>query len=614
MTTSKETINELLLKRLSEPDREVAYYAEAPEGGFRPISWAENRSLTLSLAAALADQGLQPGECVGILAEVRHEWVMCDFANLLARLITVGIYPTCTPDQVLYLLQHSECRALIISGAEALDRLAPTLTQCPSLSLIVTMDDDVDAPPGLNVTSLSTLVERGRALLEEHGEGPVLERAEAAEPDDLITLVYTSGTTGPPKGAMLTHRNLFHVTESVSQILDFGPDDRSIVYLPLAHILQRYSVYLGLRVGGMGYYSSRLTELGELLGEVKPTLLVAVPRVLEKIHARATARAAELGGVGQQVFHWAFDIGHQVASIKREGGEPNWFLTQRHKLADRLVLSKVRAKLGGQLRMVASGGAPLAVHLSEWFHAAGILVVEGYGLTETSAPASTGTHDTYRFGTVGKAIPQTDIAIADDGEVLVRGPGVFRGYFKNEEATAEAFRDDGFFHTGDIGELDEDGFLRITDRKKDILITAAGKNISPANIENLLKDHPLIGQAIVYGDARPYLVCALTLDPDEIEPWGREHGCAGISCEDLSRNADVLAQVEAHVTAVNARLARYETLKSWTLLDVPFTPDNGYLTPTLKLKRRVIVGDFGDQLEALYESNDSSGGGASPAR
>jgi len=600
---AKQTVNEIILNRVSDPAETVHGYCEGSEGGFRPITAGETRNTTLQIAAALHARGLAAGDRIAILAEVRHEWVVWDFANLLSRMVTIGIYPTSTPAQILYLLQHSESRVLVLENAEQLAILANILPECPDLRLIVCLDDDgiqADAS-GAEQIGISAFVEEGRAALQQSGEAAVIERAHAAEPDDIATLVYTSGTTGPPKGAMLTHRNLFHVTETVAGIMDFTPDDRSIVYLPLAHVLQRYSVYLGCRIGIAGYYTSRLKELGAILQEARPTVFVGVPRVFEKIHARALATAESMSPFRQRIFARAFAVGHRVAELRRTGRKPGLWLRIQHRIFDRLVFAKVRAKLGNRVRMAVSGGAPLSTPIALWFEAAGILVVEGYGLTETSAPATTGTAAAYKHGTVGRAIPDTEVRIAEDGEIEVKGPGVFQGYFKNEQATADAFTADGFFKTGDIGELDDEGFLKITDRKKDLIITAGGKNVAPANIENLLKEHPLIGQAMVYGDRRPYLVGAISLDPEEAGSWAAREGRPGNSLEELSRDEVVEAAIAKHIAATNGQLAPYETLKKWLIVPLPFIPENGYLTPTLKLRRRAIVETFGSDLDALYE-------------
>ena len=593
-----ETVTEVLLWRLRHDDREIAYHAELPSGGFRPVPAVEGRRETMALAAALPGLGLQRGDRVAILADTRHEWMRCDMANLLCGFVTVGIYPTCTVDQIRYILEHSGARVLIVQDADALARSAEAVRGSPVEAAFL-MDPGADSDVGVPVRSLEDLAVEGRERLDALGEEPIVREARKARPDDLLTLVYTSGTTGEPKGVMLTHRNLFHVTESVSHLIEFGPEDRSLIYLPLAHILQRYTLYLGLRVGGQGWYLSDIPRLGEVLGEVQPTILAAVPRVLEKIHAKAMARADELSRFRRRVFDWAFGIGHAVASAEREGREVDAWTRLRHRVADRLVFCKIKDKLGGRVRLVVSGGAPLAEHLSEWFHAVGLLVVEGYGLTETSAPATTCTQEAYRFGTVGRAIPDTDVVIADDGEILVRGPGVFTGYYRDEQATAAAFTDDGFFRTGDIGQLDADGYLRITDRKKNILITASGKNIAPQPLENRLKEHPLVGQAMVCGDRKPYLCALLTLDPETAPEWAEQHDIAP-DLATMAAHPAVLEAVGAWVESVNGQLARFETLKRWAVLPVAFEPENGYLTPTLKLKRRAIVQDFGDVIEQLY--------------
>lgn len=601
MSNPPRTVNEILLRRLAESGRDLAYYAEDGPGQYRPVYYAESRRWTLCVAAALRARGLAVGDRIGILARTRHEWVLADFGALLARCVTVGIYPTCTPDTVHYMLEHSGCRLLFVEDQTHLDAIAPGLAGLPDLTTLVSFEADTQLPEslsGFELLSFDALLAEGDALLES-AEGELLEHAAAAQPDDLMTLVYTSGTTGPPKGAMLTHRNLVTVCEDVAGMIAFQPGDRSIVYLPLAHILQRYTVYLGLSTGVTAYYLADIASLGEVLPIAKPTILAAVPRVLEKIHSKATARGAELAGIQRSVFDWAFDVGHQAAQVERGGTRPGFALRAQHRMADRLVFSKVREKLGDSVRLIVSGGAPLSPEISEWFHAAGMLVVEGYGLTETSAPATANTPHKYRFGTVGQALPSVDLRLDDDGEILIRGPGVFSGYYRDELATAEAFADDGFFRSGDIGAIDDEGYLRITDRKKNLIITAGGKNVAPANLENLLVHHPLLGGAMVCGDRQPFLTVLLTLDVEAAAVWAEARG-KDPALASLAEDAEMLAAVQAQVESVNARVARYESLKKWALLPVEWTPESGYLTPTLKLRRRAILADFGDIVDGFY--------------
>ncbi|MCP4870584.1 MAG: long-chain fatty acid--CoA ligase [Proteobacteria bacterium] len=596
----KETINEVILWRLEENPKGVAYYAEDETGGFRPVYVSEQRQRLLGTAAGLQARGLGKDGRVAILADVRHEWVQMDFATLLSRGVTVGVYPTCTPDAVQYMLDHAEVRWIAIEAIKYLEGLVDALNACEKLELVIAIEPDGTAPDGLTVPliTLDDLVAEGTAALDEEA---LKAHAREAEPDDLLTIVYTSGTTGPPKGAMLTHGNLFRTCQAVDGLLPTEDGDRGIVYLPLAHSLQRTTLYLGMWMGKVdGYYLSHIPRLGEVMPIVRPTMLAAVPRVLEKIHAKATATTDNLTGVKGAVFGWGFGIGRQYSALERTGTAPGWLLALQHRIADRLVLSKIREKLGGSIRFIVSGGAPLAPHISEWFHAAGMLVIEGYGLTETSAPATTNTPTNYKFGTVGQAIPGVQLKIADDGEVLIKGPNVFPGYYKDEAATAEAFNEDGWFHSGDIGEIDDDGYLSITDRKKNLIITAGGKNIAPSNIENLLKEHNLIGQAMVCGDAQPYLVALLALDPEDAVEWAEAEG---LDCADhaaLCTHPTVREAIESHLVDVNGKLARYESIKKWHLVDIPLDINGGYLTPTLKLKRRAILADFGDVVDGLY--------------
>ena len=604
----KETINGILLWRQQASEREVAYYAEGPSG-HRPVYYAESNRDARGLGLALRGLGLEKGDRVAILADVRHEWLNADIASLLVGLVTVGIYPMSTAEQAGYILGHSGAQVLFLDTQERLMDLATVLNGCPDLRTVVLLDP---LPPAdahaltRPLVAYPDLVAEGVAILEAEG-GVAIRRvrdwALEVEPEDTATLVYTSGTTGPPKGAVISHGNLFYVSRTVGDLLPVGPDDRSIVYLPLAHILMRYGSYLGMLTGVKGYYWKDVYTLPDALEAVQPTLLIAVPRVLEKIYAKAMGRAESLRPRQRAVFDWAFAVGRQAADMERRGLRPGWTLAARRRVADALVFSKVRAKLGGHVNLIVSGGAPLAPHISEWFHAVGILVVEGYGLTETSAPATTNLPDDYRFGTVGRAIPGTEVQIAGDGEILIRGPGVFSGYYRDDDATSAAFRD-GWFLSGDIGELADDGFLKITDRKKDILITAGGKNVAPSNIENLLKAHVLVGQAMVYGDRRPYLTAVLTLDPDELGGWFQEHGLefprGASAMEQIAAHPAVQEAIERHVVSVNAKLARYETIKKWKLLATVFDVDGGYLTPTMKMKRRVIASEFESVFEAFY--------------
>lgn len=598
-STRTATLNDIFLRRLEEAGRDLAYHTEEAPGQFRPVYWPEARRRVLSIAAGLRGLGVSRGDRVAILSEVRSAWVDIDFANLVGGTVTVGIYPTLPPDQVRYILDHAGAVCLFVESTAALAALAPALGTLSSLRTVVVLDPPHAATEGLRTLSWEELLRDGGAVLDTDGDGPWIAEARKARPEDLVTLVYTSGTTGPPKAARLTQANLHYVTETVSGLLHLGPQDRSIVYLPLAHVLQRYTIYLGLKLGLQAWYSRDLKRLPELLLRVRPTVLAAVPRVLEKIHARALATAEGGGPARKLVFDWAMGVGGLHAASSREGRSLGPLQHLQHLVADRLVFTRIREKLGGELKWVVSGGAPLAPAISEWFHSAGVLVIEGYGLTETSAPATTNLPEAFRFGTVGRAIPGTEVEIAADGEVLIRGPGVFAGYDRDEAATARAFDERGFFRSGDIGTLDGDGYLRITDRKKDILITAGGKNVPPANIEHLIKEHRLIGQALVAGDKKPYLVALIALDPDEAPLWAREQGLSD-DLAALSAHPAVLEAVGAHIAWTNGKLARYEQIKAWSLLPVPFTVENGLLTPTMKLKRREISAQFAEVLAQMY--------------
>lgn len=596
------TINGISLRRYDQIPDGIAWYQKSG-GTWHAVSTRETFNRAERIGMALLGSGTRPQDKVAIVANTRPEWVNVDSALLSIGAVVVGIYPTATPDQMAYILQHSEAQVVFLENAAQLTRLKPFLADLPQLRHIVLIDGEPERLPEalqsrLLLEGWQTLLLRGQQQAEAQ-PGVFRQNAEAVKPDDIATLVYTSGTTGHPKGAILTHRNFFEVVTAFSETFATKADEISLIFLPLAHVLQRFAVYLGMIIGGTGYFAEGLDRVQDNLGEVKPTVLASVPRILEKIHDKVMSTVEASSPLRQRIFHRALRVGQQYHHWQTQHGQQTprpLSLRVQYRLAEKVVFSKIKSRLGGRLDRMVSGGAPLAPHLSEFFYSMGILVIEGYGLTETCAPCTTNTPDAFRFGTVGRALPGVHIAIAEDGEILIKSPGNFIGYFKDPEATAAALKD-GWFYSGDIGELDADGFLRITDRKKDIIITAAGKNIAPQELENRLKQHRIISNVMIHGDKRPYLTALLTLDEEEVR---RLLGDSSSPLSALVHSARVQAEVKKVVDGFNASVAPYETIKKFQVLPDDFSVERGELTPTLKLKRKALTQHHQALLDGFY--------------
>ena len=452
----------------------------------------------------------------------------------------------------------------------------------------------------LTYADLDDLAARGRAYAAEHPNA-LREAGERIEEGDLFTYIYTSGTTGPPKGCMISHLNYYAMVAVVDDLPNFtGPGDSMLLYLPLAHNFGRLMHLSGAYVGYAIAFLPDPLQAAAALPAVKPTVFPSVPRVYEKIHTAVVAKFDAETGVKRKLIDWALDVGRRVSALRRAGKPVPRGLLVQHRIADRLVYAKVKDRLGGRLRLAISGGAPLSAEIAEFFHSIDILLIEGYGLTECTTAASTNTQEDYRFGTVGRALPGTELKLAEDGELLIRSETVFQGYYKDPEATAEVLGADGWLRSGDIAEIDADGFVTITDRKKDIIVTAGGKNVAPQNLENDLKASKFISQAMVVGDRQPYIAALITLDPEALPAWAEERGLP-TDMETLAGSDEVRALVQEIVDGVNAERSRYEQVKRFTILPRDFTMDDDELTPTLKLKRRVVAQHFGAELVELYE-------------
>jgi long-chain acyl-CoA synthetase len=597
----RQTIAHLIQWRVQESAQDVAYYVQRG-GSYEPVTYTENYTLVTNLAVGLVALGAVKGDRIAIISNTRAEWGQFDSAILSIGGVVVGIYPTSTAEQIRYILDHSETRLVIAENKAQYDKVR--LAEPEFVEKIVVMDSD-GLTPGVRLTpgdwlTLDEVATQGKFLLAQKPHLPD-ELRDAVQPDDMATLIYTSGTTGPPKGVVMRHNNLVQVAQTVAEFLGLHDQDVGVIYLPLAHSLQRVSNYVGTAVGITGYYLTDMSQLVEVCKVAQPTVLSAVPRIYEKIYTAVLTGIEQAPPRRQKLARTALAVGDEVARRRRSQQPIPFSLKLKHAVYERLVYRKLRAALfGGRMRYLSSGAAPIGLELLQFFDAIGLPIYEGYGLTETTSPITVNRPGEVKLGSVGRPLPNSQVKIADDGEILLQGPGVFTEYYKDPAATREVFTADGWFRTGDIGELDADGYLRITDRKKNIIVTAGGKNIAPANIENLLMAHPLISQAMVHGDRRNYLVALLTLDPEAVLAWATEHGKGTVAYEELTRDTAVTALVQTIIDKTNASLARYEQIKYFRILPEEATVDNGLLTPTLKLKRRELETRYGEWLDGMY--------------
>ncbi|MGH7469798.1 MAG: AMP-dependent synthetase/ligase [Longimicrobiales bacterium] len=561
--------------------------------GWQSISHAQLLDDVRSLSAALEAKGIKRGDRIGLLSENRPEWALTDYANICMGALTVPLYGTLPPNQIAFILKDAGARAVVVSNADQLAKIEQIQDELPALEFIIIFD--APATKAARVISLAELLATGRAARPD--EAAFRQRAQSARPDDLATLIYTSGTTGEPKGVMLTHNNLYSNVQAQAWLAAAQGGDLTLSFLPLSHVFQRLVDYCLFYFGTAIAYVSSFDDVSQALQEMKPTVVCAVPRVYEKSYGRIMAAT----GLRRRLVHWARQVALDWAQETLAGRTPSLALRMQHGVADRLVFSKVRARLGGRLRFFVSGGAPLSPQLALFFYGAGVLILEGYGLTETSPVTNVNRPDALRFGTVGKPVPGTEVAIAEDGEILVRGPQVMKGYYNNPGATAQAIDADGWFHTGDIGDIDEDHFLRITDRKKELLVTAGGKKVAPQPIENMAKQSRFVTDALLLGDKRPFVVMLVVPNFGSLESWAAEQQIRWSGRNQLVADAKVRSKLEQEVTQRLAGLARYEMPKRFLILDREFDIDRGEITATLKAKRRVIEKNFGPAIEALYQ-------------
>jgi long-chain acyl-CoA synthetase len=594
------TLTELFFEALEKFQRDDAYQVKR-DGKYQPVSHATVRERVRRLALGLQELGLVRGDRVAILSENRPEWAFADWACLSLGMADVPVYPTLPAAQITHILVNSGASAIFVSGDAQAAKIAEIRSETPGVKHVVTFSGT--KPAGVDHT-LAEVEAMGAAVDGAERAAKWKSDALAVKPGDLATLIYTSGTTGLPKGVMLTHDNLYSNVRTGLTVLPFTLADVALSFLPLSHVFERSGDYLFWTAGVSIAYAESIDTVPFNMSEVRPTLCMSVPRLYEKMYARVLENAISHGSAKKQILFWARAVADKWADETLAGRRPNPWLAMKYSLAQKLVFSKLKERTGGRLRYFVSGGAPLAPEINKFFYAAGLVILEGYGLTETSPVISCNTPESFRIGTVGKPFPGVEVRIASDGEILTRGRHVMAGYYQNEEATKEAIDPDGWFHTGDIGLLD-DGYLRITDRKKDIIVTAGGKNIAPQPIENAIRTNKYVSQAVMIGDKRKFPVLLVVPNWDQLERWAGRKNIIWTQRSQLLEMPTIRAKMEKEVAKQTAELAKFEAPKKIALLEHDFSIERGELTPTLKVKRRVIDRDYKALIDSLYDAADT---------
>ncbi|MEJ5362471.1 MAG: long-chain fatty acid--CoA ligase [Spirochaetota bacterium] len=599
----EKTINQVFENKAKKYGPRIAIEKKL-KGRWESASWEDYYKRAAYVGLALHDMGLVKGDRVSLLSENRLEWLYTDMGVLGAGGCIVPIYPTLIDEEVEYIVSHSESKFMVVENNLQLQKGLYTAKRYPGLQKIIVIDmNGVSANPLILI--FTELLEKGKKLYDAN-PGKFKELADAVTQDELATIVYTSGTTGVPKGAMITHKNIMAVVRALHKIEPhYAYDtDQTVPFLPLSHVFERVAGHFyGMYVGITASYAESLDTILQDIQEKRPTVVLAVPRVLEKVYQRIISQVQEQSPFKQKVFYWGQKVGNKISTLREQKKKPGLLLKLKYKIAYTIIFKKLQNALGGRVRWMTASGAPTAREIILFFNSAGIMVIEGYGMTECCAPATMSNIADYRIGTVGRPLPGVDIKIADDGEILIKGDNVFKGYWKMPEETKESFTSDGYFMSGDIGVFDDAGFLMITDRKKDLIITSGGKNVAPQKIENLIKSDPLFTQAIVIGDKRKYLTALVNISQEQAERIARESGIDFGSFNELLENEKFQKIVESHIEKCNQKLARYETIKKIGIIKSEFSKETGELTATLKVKRKVVQEKYKSIIENLYEED-----------
>jgi long-chain acyl-CoA synthetase len=584
----------------STPDLEAM--SGRRQGAWYSLTWREAERRVRAVACGLLSLGLAKGERAAILATSSPEWVIADLGILSAGAATSTIYTSNTAEESAYILEDSGARFCFVENLEQADKLRQVKDRLAHVGCLILMEGEPPAGDGWIVATAE--LERRGAEWDAANPGRFESAGSAVGPEDLATLIYTSGTTGRPKGVMLTHDNWLAEAEAIAELGILAPGDKQMLFLPLAHSFAKVLEKAFIRTGVSTAIDGVIEDLVGNLAVVRPTVMAGVPRVFEKVYNRIISGAKEGSPLKYKIFQWAIDVGGRVSKLRQQGKEPSGLLAFQHRLAGKLVYSKIKDRFGGRLRFMISGGAPLSRQIAEFFHACDILILEAYGLTETSAGSTGNRIERYKFGTVGLPFTGVEVRIAEDGEILIRGRNIMKGYYNRPEDTAEALEPDGWFHTGDIGQIDADGFVSITDRKKDILVTAGGKNIAPQNIENQIKvSCPYVSQVVMLGDRRPFCVALVTLNEETAGKWAREQGIDYKDYADLASRPQVKDLIRQGIEAVNQKLASYERIKDFHLLDHDLSQATGELTPKMSVKRKVVEQRHRDVLDGFYKDS-----------
>jgi len=593
--TPAASVAQMLVDRVKQSPRQEALRFPV-DGGWESLTWEQVSRQVYDLAAGLLNLGLAAEDRVGLICSTRYEWILADLAVMCSAGATTTVYPSTEGADVAYMLSDSGSRIVFVENDTQVDKLRDQRARIPAVEKVVVIDGEGDGDWVLGWSDLANL---GTAHLASSPDA-VAAAIGDIRPGHLATLIYTSGTTGKPKGVELTQSCWTYEGVCVEATGILTPDDLQFLWLPLSHSFGKVLLAAQLQIGFATAIDGRIENIVENLAQVRPTFMAGAPRIFEKVHARVVQTAKGEGGVKAKIFDWAFDVGRQASRRQQQGLEPTGVLKVQHAIADRLVFQKIRARLGGRIRYLVSGSAALSKEVAEWFHAAGLLVLEGYGLTETSAGTCLNRPGNWRFGTVGEPLAGSEVRVADDGEILVRGPGVMRGYHHMPEQTAEVLDADGWFATGDVGEIDEGGRIRITDRKKDLVKTSGGKYIAPSVIEARFKALcPIVSQMLVHVDGRKFASALITLDPDTLAQWADNNDVEGDYAE-RTRDARTIEYIQRSVDELNSTLNRWETIKQFRVLGHDFSVETGELTPSLKVKRKVVESMYKDTLDEMY--------------